>query len=491
MTLARRPPLLLAATAIAVLAGCAAVGPDYQRPPVEVPAQWRSQIDDAADVANTSWWEAFGDPELSELVRAALDGNRDLRAAVFRIDQFNARLQISNSANKPQVGYHADGARKYRSEEQPNELGITGVPTYNDFTIGLTFAWEIDIWGRIRRSNEAALADLLSAEAAQRGVMLTTVCAVATAYVQLLGLDRELAVTRLVVNNRQRTYDVLKAKQEGGSATQVAVEEARAAIEEAASTIPDIERRIASTEFALSTLVGRNPGPIKRRTMDQLTLLKVPEGVPSDLLVRRPDVFAAEQNLTAANARIGVAKAEYLPTVSLTGALGLQSDQLQWLFAKTARTGEFWRGLTGTLFSGGRVEGTVREAEAVRNQMAERYLLSVQTGLQEVEDSLVARAKAGEQGQIRGRQVGALQEATRLTQLRYESGQSTLLDVLEAQRQVFVAQAQQAQSQRDQFLALVAVYKAMGGGWMVEQNRLRETRAAAAAAAASAPPANN
>jgi multidrug efflux system outer membrane protein len=479
----RRPVrVAVACLAAATALGCSTVGPDYKRPPVPIPAAWSSELADAADVANTSWWEAFRDPDLNELIRMALEANKDLRIALFRIDQFDARLQISNSAGKPQAGYSASVEYKRKSQEQLNELAISGNPSYNAFNVGLNVSWEIDLWGRIKRANEAALAELMSTQAAQRGVMLTVVCGVATSYVQLLGLDRELAIARQTLKNRQTTLDVTIAKQKGGSATQLTVERARAAVEEASSGIPEIERRIASTEFALSSLVGRNPGPIKRRAIDELAMPTIPQGVPSDLLTRRPDVMAAEQSLVASNARVGVAMGEYYPTISLTGALGLGSDQLRWLLARDARTGEMARGLVGTLYSAGRIEGDVREAEAVQRQMAERYLQSVQTGLQEVETALVSRAKTGEQVVALGRQVKSLQEATRLTQLRFEAGESTVLDVLDAERQVFAAQGQQAQGWREQFAALVSVYKAMGGGWMVEQNKLRAAKAAAPAA---------
>jgi multidrug efflux system outer membrane protein len=212
---------------------------------------------------------------------------------------------------------------------------------------------------------------------------------------------------------------------------------------------------------------------------------KVPAGVPSDVLSRRPDVMEAEQNLIAANANIGVAKSQYFPTISITSALGLASDDLQWLLARTARTGDFTRGFVGTLFSAGRIEGDVREAEALHQQMAERYLQAVQSGLQEVDDALIYRNKAGEQEVAVSDRVKTLQDVTRLSRLRYEGGMATYLDVLDAERRVYAAQTQQSQSQRDEMLALVSVYKAMGGGWMVEQNKTRETKVAALAAAAA------
>lgn len=470
---------------LSLLAGCSAVGPDYKRPELPLPKTWNTEIADAADVVDTAWWQAFGDARLNALIAEALANNKDLRIAVHRVAEYEARLQIAGAQGKPQVGYSFNGTRQRRSEEQPAQFANLQGAEFNGFATALNFSWEVDLWGRIKRANEAALAELLSAQATQRGVMLTMVTGLATNYVQLLGLDKELATARETVKNREATLATTEAKAKGGSATQVLVERARADVEAAQAVIPDLERRIGAAESALSLLAGRNPGPVARGTLDALGKPKVPQGLPSDLLSRRPDVAAAEQTLIAANANIGVAKGEYFPTISVTGALGLASDDLRWLWSKTARTGDFTRGLVGTLFSAGRIEGGVLQAEAVQRQMAETYAKAMQTGLQEVEDALLSRVKAGEQGAAVDRQVKALQEAARLTRLRYEGGQSTLIDVLNAEREVITAQNAQAQTQRDQFVALVAIYKAMGGGWMEEQNQIRSAKATAAAPSAT------
>jgi len=446
-----------------------------------VPAAWRAPLADAADVVNTAWWEAFGDADLTALIQAALDANKDLRIAALRIEEFDAQLQVASSAQYPQAGYNVSGQRVRRSQEVP-ELIRPGAPLgYNSFVIGTNISWEADLWGRVKRSNEAARADLLSTEEARRAVMLSVVSGVATSYVQLLGLDQQLAITRQTLKNREDTLSLVDTKFKGGSATRLAVAQARAGVDEVAATVPEIERQIATIENALSTLVGRNPGAIKRRSIETLSLPPVPQGVPSDVLTRRPDVLAAEQSLVAANARIGVAKTEYFPTVSLTAALGLASDDLRWLLAKTARTGEIDRGLVGTIFSFGRIEGDIRKAEAVQKQLVERYLQAVQAALQEVEDALVARSKAGEHAVVLNRLVESEQEVAKLSRLRFEGGELTYLQVLDAERQVYAAQTQQSQGQRDQYLALISVYKAMGGGWMVEQDKLRATKVVARA----------
>lgn len=470
------PKPLRAAIACAcalAMAGCT-LGPDYKRPEAPLPAAFRGDTSNAAaDVANTAWWQAFGDPKLDELIKAALAANRDIRLATFNIEAYEARLQVSSSQNYPQVGYQANFDRKRRSEEVP-ELIRPGAPVkYNEYTVGLTASWEPDLWGRIRRANEASRAELLASEEARHGVMLTVVTAVATTYVQLLGLDQDLALAKQTLKNRKDTVTLLEKKWKGGSATKLTVEQSKSLVEEIETQIPHLERQIATLENAMSTLLARTPGPVPRGSMAALKTIAIPQGVPSDVLQRRPDVTAAEQTLVAANARIGVAKTEYFPTISLTTAFGLASDDLRWLLAKDAKTGDLSRGLVGTIFSAGRIEGDIKEAEAVQRQMVERYRIAIQTALQEVEDALVYRSKSAEQVAAMNRQLASLQEVLRLSKLRFEGGESTYLDVLDAERHVYASQTQLSQGQRDQYLSLVQVYKAMGGGWMMEQDRQR------------------
>lgn len=470
----------------AALAGCTAMGPDYQRPKVVLPTVWRAEMPAAADVANTAWWGAFDDPDLSALIKAAIDANKDLLIASHRIEQLEARLQVSQAAAYPQVGYDGSRERRQRSQEQPATLAAGQEPSYNNYAVNITLNWEFDVWGRVARANEAARAELLSSEEARRAVMLKVVTSVATGYVQLLAGDRRLQIAGQTLANRKDVLALVDAKYKGGSATRIDVARARAAVDDAQAAVPPIERDIAVTENALGALLGRNPGPIPRRQIDTLRLPPVPQGVPSDVLDRRPDVVAAEQTLVAANAQIGIAKSQYFPTISLTGALGLASDQLQWLLARTARTGDISLGLAGTLFSAGRIEGDIRSAEALQRQMAETYLQTVQTALREVEDSLVSRNKAGEQVLALTQRVQTLQDVARLARERFNGGQSTYIDVLDADRQVLAAQDLQAQGWRDQYSALVSVYKAMGGGWMVEQDKSRAPRPATDPVAAQA-----
>lgn len=466
----RPPAALLAWCAAALLAGCT-LGPDYKRPDVPLPPAWRAEMLDAADLANTEWWHAFGDADLDALIETAIANNKDLVLATLRIEQFAARLQISDAASYPQVTYSAAGQRERRSQERPNGLSPGASPSLSNYELSSTVTWELDLWGRVRRANEAARAELLATQEARRGVMLTVVSGVATSYVMLVDLDRRLLLAQQRLKNRKDALDLLEKKYLGGSTTKLVVEQMRAVVEADAAEIPPLERDIATLENALSGLLGQNASAIKRQKIDTLALPQMPLGVPADILARRPDVMAAEQNLVAANARIGVAKTEYFPVVSLNAILGLGADDLRWLFTETARTGNYGAGLTGPIFSGGRIEGDIKEAEALQKQAVVRFQQSVQQALLEVETALVGRTKAGQREQSLGRQVDLLRGVADLTRQRYEGGQSTLVDVLDAEQHVYTAQAEQAQSRRDTLLALISVYKAMGGGWMVEREK--------------------
>lgn len=464
---------LACAAAATLLSGCTTLGPDYVRPDVPLPQAWRSELVDAKDVVNTAWWHAFGDPALDALIQTSIDANKDLMLATLRVEQFDAHLQISRADRYPQVGYDVSAERRRYSEERPVLLPRGLEPLQNAFELGTTLSWELDLWGRVKRANESALADLMASEDARRAVMLTVVTSVATSYIQLVALDRELALARETHDNRGKALLLVQDKYEGGAATRLDVAQAKAAVYEVAVEIPELEGQVAMLENAMSVLLGRNPGPIERSSLATLALPPVPQGIPSDVLSRRPDVLEAEQALISANARIGVAKAQYFPTISLTGLLGLGSNDLDNLLQSSARTGSIGAGLLGTIFDGGRIKGDIRETEAIQKQMLVEYQQAVQTALREVEDALVFRAKAGEVAAMGKQQVDALRDALELSDLRYDGGQSSYLDVLDAQQELYEAQDQQVSRRRDTYLALVAIYKAMGGGWMVAQDQER------------------
>lgn len=484
-----RGGLLAAALACtATLSACAALGPDYTRPDLPMPQAWRSELPNARDVVNTEWWKGLDDPALDALVAESIDANKDLQLATLRVEQFDARLLITRAEGRPQIGYNASAERRRYSKEQPRPirnpsndsskpLEVIG-PYQNAFELGGTFSWELDLWGRVRRAREAASADVMASEDARRAMMLTVVTSVATSYVQLLALDHQLELARQAQKNRSDALGLVQKKYQGGAASQLDVARAKAALYDVSGAVPDLERQVAELENATSLLLGRNPGPIRRGTLLALKLPPIPAGIPADILERRPDVLEAEQNLVSANAKIGVAKAEYFPTLSLTALLGLGATEQYNLFQRSAGTGSIGAGLLGPIFSGGRIKGDIREAESVQKQMLVTYQQTVQTALREVEDALVFSAKSGEVATAGEQQLAALRDAERLSEARYQGGQSSYFEVLDAQQDLYQAQDKQVGRDRDTFLALISVYKAMGGGWMVAQEQSGDASAA-------------
>jgi len=483
VSFARRGGALLACALATALTGCVTLGPDYQRPDVAMPQAWRTGLPNARDVVNTQWWQGLGDPALDALISEAIDANKDLQLATLRVEEFDAKLGIARAEGRPQVGYNALAQRKRYSQEQPgpgsrNDDGSFEKATnQNAFEVGTNFSWELDLWGRVRRAKESARADVMASEDARRAMMLTVVTSVATSYVQLLALDHQLELAQQAAKNRGDALALVQKKYEGGAASRLDVAKARAAMYDVAVAVPDLERQVAELENATSLLLGRNPGPIKRSTLLAMKLPPVPAGIPSDILERRPDVMEAEQNLVSANAKIGVAKAEYFPRISLTGMLGLGSTQVDTLLQRSAMTDSIGASLLGTIFSGGRIKGDIRASEAVQKQMLVKYQQAIQTALREVEDALVFNAKAGEIANAGSQQLAALRDAVQLSEARYDGGQSSFIDVLDAQQDLYDAQDEQVGRDRDTYLALISIYKAMGGGWMVAQEQQRDAGA--------------
>ncbi len=452
------------------LFGCA-VGPDYVRPEVDSPETWRVDYAAAADVSNLRWWEQFQDPVLDGLIDTALRENKDLRIAAARVLEFAARVDIFRSGFFPQIGYQGDASRNRASREV-----FGGVPSgdrnYNNYSAAANLGWELDLWGRIRRATEAGRADLLAEEESRRTVILSLVSAVATSYVTLRQLDRQLEVSRDTLDSRAESLRLFEVKFKGGVISELELAQVRTEYEQAAAAIPPLERQIALTENALSILLGRNPGAIPRgKAIDELIQPPVPEGVPSTLLARRPDIRAAEQNLVAANARIGVARAQYFPTISLTGLFGYASEQLGDLLQGSANLWSIGGSALGPIFTGGAITGQVRASEAVQRQALVGYLQTVQTAFREVDDALVNVQKSREQLVAEGRRVAALAEYARLAKLRYDEGYASYIEVLDAQRFLFDAQLQYVAVQGDVYASLVSTYKAMGGGWIIEAQR--------------------
>jgi outer membrane protein, multidrug efflux system len=455
---------------VGVLAGCT-VGPNYKRPEVIVPADWRNSQERGDSLGDLGWWELFKDPALYELIATAVVANRDLQVAVARVLESRAQLGVARAAQFPQVnaGASYQYTRPFSENISPVLGGSPGAAPFTGdvFATSVDLAFELDLWGRLRRATEAARAELLASEENRRVVLMTLVSDVARTYFDLLELDRELEIARRTLQTREESLQLERRRFARGLSTQLDVDRADADAAVAAATVPDLERRIAQNENALSVLLGRNPGPIARGTpLDGQRLPpEVPAGLPSALLERRPDIRQAEHTLVAANARIGVAKAEYFPQISLTGIFGVESVSLSDLFTGPSRFWSVGPTMTVPIFTAGRIRSTVKGFEARQQQAALQYLQTIQQAFREVEDALVFHRKAREVRAERERRVTANRRGLSLVTLRYERGLSTQLEVLDLQRELFSAELERASATRDQLTAVVQLYRALGGGW--------------------------
>ncbi len=448
----RKLSLLLA---VAALSACT-VGPNYQKPAVVVPEQFYGVTATAAEsIADAKWFDVFSDPVLRSLVEEALRNGYDVRIAAARVEEARARYGIAGAARFPNVDYEV----RTGYGRQGGETGAVLAANVGAF-------WELDLWGRIRRLNESARAQYLASEEGERAVRLALGAEVASAYFDLRELDAELDIARRTVAAFQNTVDLFETRLRGGTASGLETARAEALLANAAAQIPLLEREIVATENQLNVLLGRVPGPIARgaELAEQPLPANVPAGLPSALLLRRPDVRAAEQALIAANANIGVAEAAFYPSLSLTGLLGVQSSDLSELFGE----GRVWNvqaGLLGPIFNAGRLRNQRRVAVAQFNEALVEYEQSVTRALADASTSLVTIEKLASAESARQRALRANEEAVRLATLRYDSGFSAYFEVLDAMQQLFSAQNNLARTRRDRLIALVQLYRALGGGW--------------------------
>jgi multidrug efflux system outer membrane protein len=461
---------LFAATTMMILLGGCMVGPDYQRPPVATPDVFRGSptpTPDAHSFADLKWFEVFKDEQLQELIRTALVQNYDLRDAVARVDAARANLGITQADQYPNFG--AGGGFSSIQVSRQGQFSIPSGTRRHDFgTVFLNlFSYEIDIWGRLRRATEAARAALLATDWNRKTVITTLVSDVATAYFNLLELDMELAIAKNTLATRQESLQLIRTQEQGGIATLLDVRQGEQLVYGAAQTIPSTEQQIEQTENQINLLLGRNPGPVTRGHLltEQPTPPEVPAGLPSTLLERRPDIQAAEQTLVAANANIGVAKAAYFPQITLTGEFGYQSTALSNLFSGSRRIWSFIPQLTQPIFTAGRITSGVELAEAQQRSALAQYEGAIQTGFRDVSDALVQYQKVREVRAQRELLVTALQDRKRLAYLRYHGGVDTMLNALNSDQDLFVAELSLAQSRLDELLSLVQLYRALGGGW--------------------------
>lgn len=448
-----------------MLSACA-VGPDYDKPEIDTPDTWRFTDAEASDVVNSEWWTQFDDPVLDQLIDEALTANLDVRIAAARVEQFAARLNITRSDFYPQVGYGVSGDRQGISDNTAAGIGLDSVSTSYQATINV--GWELDVWGRIRRASESARAQLLAAEESRRTVILSLVSSVASSYVILRRLDRQLEIAIQTRDLRAESLDLFELQYEGGVIGLLQLSQIKSQYELAVSAVPLIERDIAVLENLIAVLLGRNPGSIARgKTIDELNLAQIPAGLPSDLLLRRPDIRRAEQRLISSNASIGVARAAYFPRISLTGLAGFVSGDLGAWFDSDSATWAVGGAVAGNIFSAGAISGGVKQAEALQQQSLFTYQQTILTALQEVEDALISTQKAREKLLSDGRRVDALKEYTRIANLRYDNGYTSYIEVLDSQRSLFSAQLTYVDTQKDVYVGLINTYKAMGGGWIV------------------------
>jgi multidrug efflux system outer membrane protein len=471
----------LAVAAVALFTGCASihqpkgflgklwrleVGPHYERPAADTPEDFRGRIEpaDAASFADLPWWDVFEDPALRDLVGGALDGNYDLQAAVARIEQARAQIGVAASQFFPQIGYQGSAER----QRIPRDTLAPGVPsaTFNVFQGAFSMAWELDIWGRIRRSTEVARAQYLANDEARRGVVVSLVSDVASSYFQLLELDRELAIAHESAETYRQTLDVFTRRYLGGTDTKISTSRADANLQASLAAIAALERQIAQQENAISVLLGMNPRPIKRGMPLQAQALPVtPPGLTSDLLRRRPDIRQAEQTMIGANSAIGVAVANFFPTVGLSTLYGGASNKIGNVVKDSASLWNIAANLSGPIFQGGRLLESYYAQKAFWDETIASYRGTIVQAFREVADALAAQALLAEQRKAQEAQVAALRDAVRLSLARYDTGLTNYIEVLDAEDLLYPAEAALAQTRRDQLVAVVNLYKALGGGW--------------------------
>ena len=456
----------IVAIALLMLTGCA-VGPNYKRPPVTVPGTYRGLAADAdpqatASLGDEKWWTVYQDEQLQALIREALAQNYDMRIAAARVLQAQAVLGITRADQFPTI----TGGASASSLRVPRTKTLPGFESSSN-QVNLSLFWELDFWGKYRRATEAARANLLSTEWGRKAVVWSLVSNVASAYFQLLELDAEMEISRRTLGSRRDSLRLTEIRAKGGATSLLDVRQSEQLVYTAAASIPDLERRTEQQENLISILLGRNPGPVTRGKplVENPLLPVVPAGLPSSLLARRPDIQSVEQQLVAANARIGVAKAAYFPEITLTATGGYQSSALTNLFSGPAGFWSFGGQLLQPIFTGGRIRSNVRLTKAQQQEAVLVYQQSIQQAFREVSDSLVAYRKDQEFRAQQQLVTTAAQDATRLSGVRYQGGVTSYLEVLDSDTRNFDAQLSLAQAQLNERLALVQLYNALGGGW--------------------------
>jgi multidrug efflux system outer membrane protein len=454
---------------ILLLVGCT-VGPNYKRPSINAPETFRGESEISTNsFANLPWWQVFHDDTLQNLIRVALTNNYDLRIAVTRVEQARSAAAEARAGFFPQVDYGANAGRgkNVGANNTPSPTGTLG----SVFAADVNASWEIDLWGRIRRLNESARAQFLASQEARRDVTISLIAQVAQNYFQLLALDRQLEIARESTNSFGESLNIFNERLQGGVASKLETSSAEALMDSAAATIPELEEQIGLQEDQLSVLLGQNPSAILRgkASLEKQMPPEVPAGLPSALLERRPDIREAEQQLRSANAEVGVAKADFFPQLNLTGLFGDVSSDLTTF---TSGGGDVaWSiaaGLAGPLFHGGQLRAQYAQARAARVQFALQYQETVLNAFEEISDALISREKLASARAQQSRAVEAYKVAVKISLERYRMGHADYYEVLQEQQLLFPAENSLVQFQLNQLLAVVQLYRALGGGWEVE-----------------------
>jgi multidrug efflux system outer membrane protein len=453
---------------IVFLAGCN-VGPKYVRPNYTAPPAFRG-ADDAAikteaksSLGDEQWSTVYREPELQDLLRRALANNYDVRIAAQRILEQQAQVRITRSQEFPtiSVGGTAIGATL------PSSLGVQVPNPLVEGSFNVSAAWTPDFWGLYRRQTEAARAQLLAQTWARRAVLLTLVQEVATTYLQIRALDRELEITRETIKVRQNSVDLTKTLEGGGSVPLSDVRQAEQLLYTATSQVPQLEEQIEQQENGLTLLLGENPGPITHKDPNALTPppQDLPTGLPSELLERRPDIQEAEATLIAANAQIGVARAQFFPNLAISGSAGVGGDSLSSIFSTSGKTIYGLGTLTQPLFEGGKLRGQLQLSEETKQEMVLNYQKTIAGAFRDVSNALIALNKQRANREQQEKLVAAAEDSTRLARIRYQGGSTSYLEVLTTDSNLYTAELNLVGAQQGEALTLVQLYGALGGGW--------------------------
>src|SRR5882757_7324568 len=455
-----------------LLAGCAGLKPDYTKPAVDLPTGWRDAPADGVQARDARWWNVYGDPVLDSLIDEALANNANVMLAIARVDEARAALSVTSADQRPQIDAAANRSRSRVSQRSAVPLPPGTNPEFNNSRVTVGVSYEIDLWGRLRNATLAARADLLATEAARETVLITLTSDVAQAYFALRAFDGELAATRRSIAARSEALGMQKRRFEVGDISEFDYRQLEADVAAERALLPALERQRAQQENALAVLLGKSPRAIYEGALeagsdpeDRTVAIVVPAGLPSDLLLRRPDLVQAEQTLIAANARVAVARAAYFPTLSLTVFLGSESVALSDLFTGPAGIWQAALAAGQPIYAGGRIDAQVQAAGARERQALAQYQLAIQNAFREVRDALVSQAKARERLQAESERVTALRTTLRFARLRYQNGMTGQLEVLDAERNLLAAEQNRIDALRAQRAAIADLFKALGGVW--------------------------